>query len=307
MSPHQRSILQALFVTLLWSSSWVLIKIGLNDLHIPALSFAALRYGLAFVVLLVYGAATGRLKQLRLLNRGEILFLVMLGFIYYALTQGSQFLALALLPSSMLSLMLNFSVLVVALAGTVILREFPTRQQWAGMAVFLSGVLIYLYPIDLPAEIALGLVIGGVSMLANSAGSIMGRYINRDSKLSPFIVTLVSMGVGAALLVGAGMGFEEVTPIPPAGWALIIWLAIVNTAFAYSLWNLSLQRLSAAESSVINNTMLIQIALLAWVFLGEPIRLQEGVGLLVATAGILIVQLRRVPSPQPLSHKGRGA
>jgi drug/metabolite transporter (DMT)-like permease len=49
---HQQAVLQALLVTFLWSTSWVLIKIGLQD--IPALTFAGLRYSLAFVCLLPF-------------------------------------------------------------------------------------------------------------------------------------------------------------------------------------------------------------------------------------------------------------
>ena len=37
--PRFRAILQALIVTFLWSTSWVLIKIGRRD--IPTLTFAA--------------------------------------------------------------------------------------------------------------------------------------------------------------------------------------------------------------------------------------------------------------------------
>ena len=44
---HRYPRLQALFVTFLWSTSWVLIKIGLDQ--IPALPFAGLRYTLACV------------------------------------------------------------------------------------------------------------------------------------------------------------------------------------------------------------------------------------------------------------------
>lgn len=51
-SPHLIAILQALFVTFLWSTSWVLIKFGLVD--IPALTFAGLRYGLAWLCLLPF-------------------------------------------------------------------------------------------------------------------------------------------------------------------------------------------------------------------------------------------------------------
>jgi drug/metabolite transporter (DMT)-like permease len=65
---------------------------------------------------------------------------------------------------------------------------------------------------------------------------------------------------------------------------------VVNTALAFTLWNRSLQKLSAVESSLINNTMLVQIAVLAWLFLDEPLSWRDGVGLLLATAGILLAQ-----------------
>ena len=50
---HALAVLQALFVTFLWSTSWVLIKIGLDDLDLKPLSFAGLRYALAALILLV--------------------------------------------------------------------------------------------------------------------------------------------------------------------------------------------------------------------------------------------------------------
>jgi len=51
--------------------------------------------------------------------------------------------------------------------------------------------------------------------------------------------------------------------------------------------------LSAVESSIINNTMLIQIAVLAWLFLGESLRTLGILGLGLAALGTLLVQLRR--------------
>lgn len=301
-SRHTTAILQALFVTFLWSTSWVLIKIGLNDIQIPAVTFAGLRYGIAFVVLLAYGSYTHRLSDLRQLTRSDVMWLILLGIVFYAITQGTQFLALVYLPSAMFSLLLNFSSLVVALAAIKMLNEYPTRIQWMGMGVFIIGVLIFLHPIDFPAEIVLGLFIGITSMLSNAGGSILGRYINRAGHINPFIVTITSMGIGAGILLGIGMITEPTPTIPIEGWAIIAWLAVINTAFAFTLWNISLRTLSATESSIINNTMLIQIALLAWVFLGETLILQEVIGLLCAAIGILIVQVKWRKT-QPVTKK----
>ena len=76
-------------------------------------------------------------------------------------------------------------------------------------------------------------------------------------------------------------------------WAIIGWLAVVNTALAFTLWNKSLQTLTAVESSIINGTMLPQIAILAWIFLDEPLGGKEILGLVFVLLGTLIVQLWR--------------
>lgn len=56
-----------------------------------------------------------------------------------------------------------------------------------------------------------------------------------------------------------------------------------------------MRTLTAMESSIINGTMLIQIAVLAWLFVGETINFQEGLGMAVAASGALLVQLSGRP------------
>ncbi len=46
------------------------------------------------------------------------------------------------------------------------------------------------------------------------------------------------------------------------------------------------------QSSIINNTMLFQITLLAWVLLKERFSWREVIGIVLAITGVLIVQIR---------------
>jgi drug/metabolite transporter (DMT)-like permease len=101
------------------------------------------------------------------------------------------------------------------------------------------------------------------------------------------------MGIGALLLLITGVATQGISHLNWRSWAIVLWLAVVNTAFAFTLWNQTLRTLTAMESSLINNTMLIQIALLAWLFLGDLPSAQQMFGLVVAVIGILAVQLRR--------------
>ena len=75
-----------------------------------------------------------------------------------------------------------------------------------------------------------------------------------------------------------------------------MWLAVVNTAFAFTLWNHTLRTLTAMESSIVNGTMMIWIPVLAVIFLGERITGQQLIGLILGGLGVLVVQLRRRPA-----------
>ncbi len=293
---HGRAIAQALLVTFLWASSWVLIKVGLQA-SLPPLTFAGLRYSLAFLVLLPFVQGNSRHRQsLAATPRGLWWQLALLGVLFYTLTQGAQFVGLALLPAATLTLLLNFSVVAVALFSGLFTGESTTAAQWAGILLSVLGAVVYLWPLVLPASQMVGLAVGLVGMLANAAASLLGRQVNRAGRLSPLLVTTVSMGVGGLLLLAVGAATQGFGELGARQWAIIAWLAVVNTAVAFTLWNRSLRALTAVESSVINNLMLPQIAILAWVFLGESLNLRQIVGLALVGVGTLIVQLWRTGS-----------
>ncbi len=293
MNARLSAILQASFVVFLWATSWVFIKIGLED--IPPLTFAGLRYSLAFLCLLAVLAATGRLDSLRRLSWKQWGRLALLGALFYAATQGASFIALDFLPAVTVNLIWSFTSLVVALLGLFWLHEHPTGPQWLGMGMGVGGACVYFLPIRIPVTQSLGFLAGLIGLVANAVSAVMGREVNRAAQLPPLVITVVSMGVGSLLLLGIGLSKESVPSLGIRSWAIVLWLAIVNTAFAFTLWNHTLRILTAMESSIINGTMMIWIPILAVIFLGESITGKEILGLLVAGMGTLLVQLRRPP------------
>ena len=295
-SSHTRAVLQALLVTFLWSTSWVLIKVGLQG-DLPPLTFAGLRYTTAFMILLpLLLRRPEQLTSVRQLTARAWLGLIILGFLYYTLNQGAQFFGLALLPSATVNLLLSFSAVVVTLLGSWLLAEQPTPLQWLGVALYVGGVMIYFYPVTLPTEQITGLLIVLVGVFSNAGAALLGRRINREQHLHPLVVTTISMGIGAVLLLAAGILTQGLPNLTLVQWGIIAWLALVNTAFAFTLWNHTLRTLSAMESSIINNAMLIQIPLLAWLFLGETFDSKEMFAFLLAGIGILVVQLKHLPA-----------
>jgi drug/metabolite transporter (DMT)-like permease len=283
--------LLALFVTFLWSTSFVLIKVGLVDM--PPFTFAGLRYMLAFVCLLPFALRPANRKLIRGLSAHDWRRLVVLGLLYYTITQGSAFFGLKTLPAATISLLLNFTTIVVALLSVFWLAERPTVLQWVGVLINVVGVVVYFYPESFPSDQVAGLVIVGVGVLANAGSSILGRRVNRAGDIPPLVVTLISMGVGAGVLLATGLLTESFPRLDPVHWAIIGWLAVVNTAFAFTLWNHTLRVLPAVESSIINNTMLIQVTALSWLLLSESLGWWQIAGMVLAGLGTLVVQLRR--------------
>ena len=287
---HLNAILLALLVTFLWSTSFILIKWGLAE--IPPLTYAGLRYSLAFLCLLPFAFNRKNKAVINTLTKNDWFKLSLYGLLFIAFTQGTMFMGLELLPAVTVSLWLNFTPLIVAIMAIFFLREYPTLLQWGGVLLFIVGILTYFFPISLSESQGLGLMVMTVGVLANSSSSVLGRDINRSGKVNPLVVTVISMGIGSIVLLAAGIIVQGLPPISTQNLLYLLWLAVINTALAFVIWNYTLRTLTAMESSIINGTMLIQIAILAWIFLGEGITMQEIIGMAVAIVGAVLVQMK---------------
>lgn len=286
------AVIVALLVTVLWSSSWVIIKLGLKD--IPPLTYSGLRYSLAALILLgIILSKAGYRSTVKRQNWRWWRLVALYGALFVAVTQGAQFVALALLPAITVSLLLNLTPLVVLMLGVVFLREVPSLRQVCLILLAVVGAMLYFFPAGIPASETLGMAVVMVALIANAVSSVMGRSINRDRAVPPLVVTGISMAFGAVLLLATGVIIEGIVMLTPMSVVYIIWLSIVNTAFAFTLWNKSMQTLRAVDISIINSTMMPQIVILSIWFLGEMPSLLDWVGLIVLAVSVSLVQVIR--------------
>jgi drug/metabolite transporter (DMT)-like permease len=290
MDKKLKSVLIALFVTFLWSTSWILIKVGLVD--IPALPFAGLRYLFASIILFIYMIFTRKIHLITSLTKPQWKTLLIYGFILITLTQGTQFLALSMLPAVSLSLFLNMSPIFVLFLGYFFLKETINRVQMLGILLFFFGIFIYFYQVDLGNNLpGLALAVFGVGI--NAIAAVFGRSINAKRDIDPMVITVVITGFGSIFLLLGGIAIQGMPVLNVQGWLIVGWLAAINTALAFTLWNTALRELKAVEANTINNTMLIQIALLAAIFLNESLSLRQWVAIAVVAIGVWLVQLNK--------------
>ena len=292
-SNHLVAYTEALLCTFLWSSSYVLIKIGL--LEIPPLLFAALRYTLAFTVLgTLYVAVGGRAEKsdqerTNLSNKKALLLVA--GICGYTLAQGLQFVGLFYLAAVTATVVLNFTPAFVLILGIMFLGEDVPRFGLAGLSVALLGAFVFFWGRLSGGVEQVGILVVTVSGLSWAIYMIIIGKIQRTDSFGSLKLTASTMGIGTAGLLLLAAVFDGANSISLNGVLIVVWLAIVNTALAFLLWNHALRSIKAYQLSVIQNSMLAQVAVLGWIFLGEPLTYPMILGILLVIVGVVIVQL----------------
>ena len=283
---------EAILCTFLWSSSYILIKIGL--LEIPPFLFAALRCAFAFVVLgMLSIARVGVAKSGRESRTvaNEKALLVAAGICGYTLAQGLQFVSLTYLPAVTNTFVLNFTPIFVLVLGILFLKEKVSRLQLLGLPVALLGAYVFFSERLVGAGQQIGILTVTVSGLSWAIYLIIVRKIQRVGSFGSLKLTTLTMGIGTAGLVLLAAVFDGPKPISLNDLLIILWLSIVNTALAFLLWNHALRSIRAYELSVIQNSMLVQVAVLAWIFLDEPVTYLMTLGMDLVIVGVVLVQL----------------
>ena len=286
ISPRTKAILEALLVTFLWSSSYIFTKFGLID--IQPLTLVGLRYLIASIVLVPIALSRGEHRKI---NGDAWWKLAVLGFLGYTVAQGLQCVGLSYLPAVMVTLILNFTPLVVMILNVLFTGEYPNRDQIAGMVLVLTGAVLF-FSDRLEGGTLTGVLITFVSGLGWAGYMVAGKLLFKEKRVSPLGNTAFAMGFGTALISASALLVEGLAPIPLTGWAIIIWLGVVNTAAAFFMWNHALETLDSFELSILQNTMLIQTTILSMIFLGERLPAIKYVYMALVFIGVYVVQTR---------------
>jgi drug/metabolite transporter (DMT)-like permease len=294
---HRGAVALAVFVTVLWSSSYILIKVGLQDL--PPLTFAGLRYFLGFVALL----GLHRLQRRPLprgLPRTTWWALIALGLVAYALAPGAIFLSLSIMPVITANFVFQAGIpLMVAISSGIFLGENTSGRQWVGVGLTVFGVYL-AFPARPAGSEIIGVLLALLAAAAGAASNQLTRYVMRDTHLRAQDVAMITTGIGSTVLLMVGVVADPTPVFSGLSIGLLLWLGIINTALAFTVWNLALRTLRALEAGVIATAQVIEVTLMAWLFLREPLGWHTLLAALLILAGVILVQTpARSGQPSP--------
>jgi probable blue pigment (indigoidine) exporter len=139
-----------------------------------------------------------------------------------------------------------------------------------------------------------GLLLMLGTLVLSTIATTLTRRVARQGATPTLHLTLVSTGAGALVILPVGVLAESAPHFPAAVVGALFWLAVANTAVAFSLWNHALRTLTAFEANVIANTTVFQVGVLGWLFLGESLTPRQILATCIAFGGVLLAQLPAV-------------
>jgi drug/metabolite transporter (DMT)-like permease len=220
-----------------------------------------------------------------------------------ALQFGLMYVAFDLgLGATLASLFHALSPVLTALLAAAILGERVSLVQVGGFVVGVVGVLLVLGADLGRAGGPVAVLIGCLSMLTLSLGTLGQRWIGAQPDL--LWSAAVQFAVSAPPLLVLGWTTEGAWPVTDGRQALVavLFLAIVNSIVGLVLLSLLVLRGGSGAAASLFFLSPPVTAVLAWVVLDETLSVLQLVGLLVAVVGVAAAtRSRAAPVPaQPV-------
>ncbi|MBU1049609.1 EamA family transporter, partial [Candidatus Bipolaricaulota bacterium] len=282
----KRTTLVWLLLGIIWGSTWLFIKLGLQDL--PPFSLAGLRFLLASAAM--WGVLAVRRIPLPRSSR-DWLLLVATGLLTFGLDYGLVFWGENHISAGLTSILFStMPLFVLVLAHFMVPAERMTSRKLIGILVGIGGVaLIFSHHLQVSDPLAIW---GAVAILAGAAFAAVSSVLVRryGGHLNPSVLTTGQMTIGCLPLLLIGMAFEG-SPFDfhwtPMGWASLIYMALVGSAFAFVLLYWLLKQIGAVRSGLIVPFSTVVAVILGIVVLGEAFTWRTAVGGLLVIAGLL--------------------
>jgi drug/metabolite transporter (DMT)-like permease len=280
----------AAWVTLciVWSSTWLAIKIGLRDL--PPISFVAIRFVIAAAALLLVSLGRVRLGPL---HRGDYLILAFTGILMFGLNYTLLFWG-ELHVSSGLAAVLQATIPIFGmLFAHWLLPDEPLRwQKLVGALLALGGVaLICGRLLDFGGLWAFW---GGVGIaLGGSAAAFSNVLIKKRAiDIAPAMLAAWQMIFGVIPLLLLGF-FVEGSPMhfhwTSTAIFCLLYLALIGSSLTFLLLYWLLPRMSVTNLQTISLITPAGAVMLGWALGGEKFPLWSLLGAAVVLVGVWVI------------------
>ena len=276
---------------LLWSTTFLFIRIGLRD--VPSLTLAWMRLAIALTVLIPIASARGDVLAQRWADVGRVAAagVLLLGVNYALVFWGAQF-----IPSGLVAVLQSGAPLIALGFACAIGQEQVNLRKLATLILGVVGVAV-IFGSEATAS--------GWTAIAGAAAAFMGSvcvaaaYVwmkSHGHRLAPLALTTIQSAAAVVPLACIALALEGAPQLDrwsPSAWAAVLYLGLAASVLAFWLNYWLLARM-AASAMLMMGVAEVPIAIgLGAVFLDERLPRGTFVGatcVLIAVVGNLLAE-----------------
>jgi drug/metabolite transporter (DMT)-like permease len=281
-----------LILSLIWGSTWLFIKLGLQDL--PPFTFAGVRFVIAAAILLVVIAV----RRMPLPHaRRDWALIALTGIMSFSVNYGLLFWGEQRTSSGLAAILQT----IIPAFGLIIAHYYLPDERitlWkvCGIVLGIAGVAL-IFSDQASVE--------GTSALAGSAAIVVGAfsvaYSNvlvkaRARHIEPAVLAAGQMICGLVPLLLVGVTFEG-NPFAfrwtPLALASLLYLALVGSAIAFLLFYWLVRNMDVTKTMLIPLVTPPIAVFLGWLVLHEGLTWRTAAGALGIMSGIALIVTRK--------------
>lgn len=281
----------SLLSIILWSMSYLwsdrLIRLG-----IPVEYFVFVRILVAGLLLLLYNLIVGNRIRIRKEHRYVFVLLAVFEPLIYFVCE-THGIALTGSPTFS-SLIIATSPIFSMIVGVLFFREKVSLLNVFGMLVCLGGiVMVTLTKIHTGEYLVWGMLLLGIAIISEVGHASCTKYVSCDYK--PEVIVMYQFLIGAVLLLPLFLfkglsSFDRELYFSWEVFSPILYLAVLCSSVAFSLWVNTIKWLGVARSSIFMAVIPVFTALDGWVIGREVLSPMQAAGIAVACIGVILSQ-----------------
>ncbi|MDQ2965390.1 MAG: DMT family transporter [Chloroflexota bacterium] len=276
----------------MWGSSYLFIKIGVEEGGLRPFTLIALRLGIGFAVLAVVVALAREPLPREPRMYGHLLVMGVINIVlpFFLITWAEQS-----VESSLASILNGTVPLFVIVIAALFLRDEPiTVNRVVGLVVGFVGVVILtsrglgaIGASNLGGELALI-----ASAISYAAGNVYAR--RNVQGLRPMIPAVFQVGFALVITTVLAFAFERPFELRLNEQAIfaVVWLGIFGSALAYLVYFRLLKRWGATRTSLVAYLLPVVGIVLGFLVLSEPVDGRLLVGTALVIGGVALVNSR---------------
>lgn len=281
MTRRKADLLIAL-ISMAWGSSYLLMKIGLDELG--AFNLIALRFGIAFIfTTLIF------IKRIIKIRLKTIYYSSILGFILFC-TFTFLMIGLKTTTASSAGFLTSTAVVFVLILQVLVTREKPKLSIVVGVVLTICGIA--LLTIKQSFVLESGSILCILGAFSYACHIIITNNLTR--KAEGLLLGIFQLGFASLYGLIFSVIFEKTSlPQNSAQWIAVLGLALICSAFGFVIQPVAQQYTTPERTGLLFSLEPVFSAAFGYIFLNEVLLARGYMGALIVLCGVLVSSIKK--------------